>query len=77
VFFLNWILIKVLFQNFFYFWALNIVVGVEGVPIFQQSVDAGLYEWLLAEQKRRKARSVQEVIRQILREAKAEAERHG
>jgi hypothetical protein len=55
VFSLNWILIKVLFQNFFYFWALNIAVGVEGVPIFQQSVDAELYEWLLAEQKRRKA----------------------
>jgi hypothetical protein len=75
--FLNLILIKVLFQNFFYFWALNIVVGVERVPIFQQSVDACLYEWLLAEQKRRKARSVQDVIRQVLREAKAEAERHG
>jgi hypothetical protein len=48
--FLNWILIKVLFQNFFYFWALNIVVGVAGLPIFQQSVDACLYEWLLMEQ---------------------------
>ena len=47
------------------------------MPIFQQSVDAYLYEWLLAEQKRRKARSVQEVIRQVLREAKAEAEKHG
>jgi hypothetical protein len=33
-----------------------------------------LYEWLLREQKRRKARSVQEVIRQILREARAKAE---
>jgi hypothetical protein len=55
----------------------ELVVGVEWLPIFQQSVDAGLYEWLLAEQKRRKARSVQEVIRQILREAKAEAEKHG
>jgi predicted nucleotidyltransferase len=55
------------------------VVGVECLPIFQQSVDAKLYEWLLKEQKRRKARSVQEVIRQILREAraKAEAEGHG
>jgi hypothetical protein len=53
------------------------VVGVAGLPIFQQSVDACLYEWLLAEQKRRKARSVQDVIRQILREAKVEAERHG
>jgi hypothetical protein len=31
----------------------------------------------LAEQKRRKARSVQDVIRQVLREAKAEAEKHG
>lgn len=53
------------------------VVGVECLPIFQQSVDASLYEWLMREQKRRGARSVQEVIRQILREAKAEAERHG
>jgi hypothetical protein len=72
--FLKRSLIKVLFQNFFYFWALNNVVGVECVPIFQQSVDACLYEWLLAEQKRRKARGVQDVIRQVLREAKAEAE---
>jgi hypothetical protein len=55
----------------------NLVVGVECLPIFQQSVDAALYEWLMREQKRRGARSVQEVIRQILREAKAEAERHG
>jgi hypothetical protein len=55
----------------------NLVVGVECLPIFQQSVDASLYEWLMREQKRRGARSVQEVIRQILREAKAEAERHG
>jgi hypothetical protein len=46
------------------------------VPIFQQSVDACLYEWLLAEQKRRKARTVQDVIRQVLREAEAEAEKH-
>jgi len=66
-----------LFQNFFYFRASNIVVGVAGLPIFQQSVDACLYEWLLAEQKRRKARNVQDVIRQILREARAEAEKHG
>lgn len=50
---------------------LNIVVGVECVPIFQQSVDAELYEWLLRELKRRKARSVQDVIRQILRGAQA------
>jgi hypothetical protein len=57
---------------------LNIVVGVERVPIFQQSVDSELYEWLLKELKMRKARSVQEVIRQILREAKEEAEKqHG
>ena len=55
----------------------EIVVGVAGLPIFQQSVDAALYEWLLMEQKRRKARSVQEVIRQILHEAKVEAEKHG
>ena len=47
------------------------------LPIFQQSVDAELYLWLLEEQKKRKARSIQEVIRQILREAKAEAEKHG
>jgi hypothetical protein len=53
------------------------VVGVECVPIFQQSVDSELYEWLLREQKRRKARSIQEVIRQVLREAKPEAEKHG
>jgi hypothetical protein len=66
-----------LFQNFFYFWALNIVVGVEWLPIFQQSVNAELYEWLSKELKRRKARSIQEVIRQILHEAKAEAEKHG
>jgi hypothetical protein len=60
------------------FLRLNIVVGVERVPIFQQSVDSELYEWLLKELKMRKARSVQEAIRQILREAKAEAEKqHG
>jgi hypothetical protein len=63
-----------LFQIFFYFYGLNIVVGVECVPIFQQSVDGGLYEWLMRELKRRGARTVQDVIRQILREAKAEAE---
>jgi hypothetical protein len=47
-----------------------------GLPIFQQSVDAELYEWLVREVKKRKARTVQDVIRQVLREAKAEAERH-
>ncbi|MCL6579894.1 MAG: hypothetical protein K6T73_11060 [Candidatus Bathyarchaeota archaeon] len=48
------------------------------MPIFQQSVDSELYEWLLKEQKRRKALSIQDVIRQVLREAKAEAEKqHG
>jgi hypothetical protein len=48
------------------------------LPIFQQSVDSELYEWLLREQRKRKARSVQDVIRQVLREAKAEAEKqHG
>ena len=46
------------------------------LPIFQQSADADLYEWLLSELKRRGARTVQDVIRQILREAKAEAEKH-
>jgi predicted nucleotidyltransferase len=57
---------------------LKIVVGVEYLPIFQQSVDYELYEWLLKEQRRRKARSIQDVIRQILRETKAEAEKkHG
>jgi hypothetical protein len=48
------------------------------VPIFQQSVDSVLYDWLLREQRRRKVRNVQDVIRQVLREAKAEAEKqHG
>jgi len=47
------------------------------LPIFQQSVDAELYLWLLEEQKKRNARSVQEVIREILREAKRKADRHG
>ncbi|NWF87822.1 hypothetical protein HXY32_08465 [Candidatus Bathyarchaeota archaeon] len=45
------------------------------MPIFQQSVDSELYEWLLRELKRRKDRSVQDVIRQVLREAKEEAEK--
>jgi len=45
------------------------------LPIFQQRVDAELYEWLMREEKRRGARTVQDVIRQILREAMAEAER--
>jgi hypothetical protein len=47
------------------------------LPIFQQSVNAELYVWLLKEQKTRKARSVQEVIRQVLREARKKAEHHG
>ncbi len=47
------------------------------MPIFQQSVDAELYLWLLEEQKKRNARSVQEVIREILREAKRKADQHG
>jgi hypothetical protein len=64
-------------SEFLLFLGFKIVVGVEWLPIFQQSVDACLYEWLLAEQKRRKARSVQDVIRQVLREVKAEAEKHG
>jgi hypothetical protein len=70
-------LIKAEFQNFFYFWALNSVVGVECLHIFQQSVSSELYEWLLKKQRRRKARSVQDVIRRILREAKAEVDKHG
>jgi hypothetical protein len=47
------------------------------LPNFHQSVNAELYLWLLEEQKKRKTRSIQEVIRQILREAKRKAERHG
>ena len=47
------------------------------LPIFQQSVDAELYLWLLEEQKKRKARTIQEVIRQVLREARKEAKQHG
>jgi hypothetical protein len=47
------------------------------LPIFQQSINAELYLWLLKEQKKRKVRNVQEVIRQILGEAKKEAELHG
>jgi predicted nucleotidyltransferase len=65
-----------LFQIFFYFSGLILLLVLNGVPIFQQSVDSELYEWLLKEQKRRKARSIQDVIRQVLREAKVEAERH-
>jgi hypothetical protein len=67
-----------LFQIFFYFSGLILLLVLNGVPIFQQSVDSELYEWLLKEQKRRKAQSIQDVIRQVLREAMAEAERqHG
>jgi hypothetical protein len=62
-------------SEFLLFFWLNIVVGVEYLPIFQQSVDSELYEWLLKELKRRKARSIQDVIRQVLRETKAEAEK--
>jgi len=48
------------------------------LPIFQQSVDSEFYEWLMRELKRRGARNIQDVIRQVLREAKAEAEKqHG
>ena len=64
-------------SEFLSFLGFELVVGVAGLLIFQQGVDACLYEWLLAEQKRRRARSVQDVIRQVLREAKAEAEKHG
>jgi hypothetical protein len=63
-------------SEFLLFFWLNNVVGVECLPIFQQSVNSELYEWLLKEQKRRGARSIQDVIRQVLREAKAEAEKH-
>jgi len=65
------------FQEIALFLPCKIVVGVECLPIFQQSVSAALYEWLLKEQKRRHARSVQDVIRQILEEAKEETEKHG
>lgn len=38
-------------------------------PVFHQSVSGKMYRWLLEEQDRRGAESVQEVVRQILREA--------
>jgi len=41
------------------------------------SVPEELYDWLVRERKKRKASTVQDVIRQVLREAKAEAEKHG
>lgn len=44
-------------------------------PVFHQSVSGKLYKWLLKEQERRKAESIQETVRQILREAK-EAQAH-
>jgi hypothetical protein len=66
-----------LFQNFFYFWALNIVVGVVCLSNFHISVPEELYDWLVEERKKRKASSVQDVIRQILKEVKEEAEKHG
>jgi len=65
------------FQEIALFLPCRIVVGVECLPIFQQSVSAVLYEWLLKEQKRRHSSSIQDVIRQILEEAKEEAEKHG
>jgi len=65
-----------MFQNFFYFQVLTWLMVLLSLPIFQQSVDAELYEWLVRELKRRGARTVQDVIRQILREAKTEAEKH-
>jgi hypothetical protein len=65
-----------LFQIFFYFSGLILLLVLNGVPIFQQSVDSELYEWLLRELKRRNARTIQDLIRQVLREAMAEAERH-
>jgi len=65
------------FQEIALFLPCGIVVGVECLPIFQQSVSAVLYEWLLKEQKRRHASSIQHVIRQILEEARKEAEKHG
>jgi len=49
---------------------------VSGDPVFHQSVSGELYEWLLKEQKRRGADSIQETVRQILREAK-EAQKGG
>jgi len=65
-----------MFQNFFYFQVLTWLMVLLSLPIFQQSVDAELYEWLVRELKRRGASTVQDVIRQILREAKTEAEKH-
>jgi len=44
------------------FLGFELVVGVECLPIFLQSVDAELYEWLMRELKRRGARIVQEKI---------------
>jgi len=64
------------FQEIALFLPCRIVVGVECLPIFQQSISTVLFEWLLKEQKRRHARSIQDVIRQILEEAKKEAEKH-
>jgi predicted CopG family antitoxin len=44
---------------------------------FHISVPEELYDWLVKERKKHKASSVQDVIRQVLRKAKAEAEKHG
>jgi predicted CopG family antitoxin len=44
---------------------------------FHISVPEELYDWLVEERKKRKASSVQDVIRQILKEVKGEAEKHG
>lgn len=64
-------LISLHVQIFFYFLGWTWLLVLLNLPIFQQSVDAELYVWLLKEQKKRKASTVQEVIRQILREARA------
>jgi len=64
------------FQEIALFLPCRIVVGVECLPIFQQSVSAVLYEWLLKEQKKCRASSIEDVIRQILWEATAKAKKH-
>jgi len=62
------------------FFRLSIVVGVVvlagGDSVFHQSVSGELYEWLLKEQKRRGADSIQKTVRQVLQEVK-EARKDG
>jgi len=51
-------------------------VSEDADPVFHQSVSGDLYEWLLKEQKRRGAESIQETVRHILQEVK-EARKDG